>query len=247
MFCVLSGCERWVEQTDFFPLRDGNRWEYRLLDAALLKALSEGRTITTETAAIGEPPPPFSPPKAELVEDEKGPPPLRARRVALELQGATRELTFAARYGESDQVWSKRQGYVSFQDGRGRHYLLILPPRSGRRWIALAPSGEDLYYEVEGHTELATPAGFFQGCAVVRQESRDRSEVFRFWFAPDTGLVRRSKYYRGQEVFRQELVARRVQAALLDTRRAEERETTAAERLEVRGREHKGPATEAKW
>ena len=43
----LPGCEKEVTRTDYFPLRDGNKWEYRLLDRPLLQRLEKGEQITT--------------------------------------------------------------------------------------------------------------------------------------------------------------------------------------------------------
>jgi len=63
---------------------------------------------------------------------------------------------------------------------------------------------------------------------LVRQESRDRREIFRYWYAPEIGLVRRSKYFAGEEVFRQELVEFSVKPATLTCRQAEEREVRTA-------------------
>ena len=47
LLTVLTGCEKAVPRTDYFPLRDGNRWEYRLLDRPLLKRMAAGQPIAT--------------------------------------------------------------------------------------------------------------------------------------------------------------------------------------------------------
>src|SRR5688572_30835973 len=47
LMLLVTGCEKAVPRTDYFPLRDGNRWEYRLLDMPLLKRLGEGQAIVT--------------------------------------------------------------------------------------------------------------------------------------------------------------------------------------------------------
>ena len=265
---VLSGCsESDVPHTDYFPLRDGNHWEYRLLDTPLLKRLADGQVIATtpqedlkhnnENTVENEPP------KADVVEDaflepgrkltaksasnnqktkagagEGGGSPLFARRVVLDLLAAVDDLTYHALYDTAEQVWSKRSGYVGFQSNRGRSYLLILPPHTGYRWVVTGPAGQDLYYEIESAAAtVATPAGQFQYCVIARQESRDRREIFRYWFAPNVGLVRRSKYFMTEEVFRQELIDYKVKPATTATRAAEEREVKKAIEGKHRGSE----------
>ncbi|MEI6236378.1 MAG: hypothetical protein WCT04_25260, partial [Planctomycetota bacterium] len=49
LFAVcLTGCiEEDVPKNDYFPLRDGNHWEYRLLDRPLLGRLNAGQAIVT--------------------------------------------------------------------------------------------------------------------------------------------------------------------------------------------------------
>jgi hypothetical protein len=229
-----------VPRTDYFPLRDGNRWEYRLLDMPLLKRLEAGQTIVTAPAAADQPVGADSDlaPKAEVVGPDAAAPGAgntteqprgTARRVTLELRSAVDEVTCRALYDTAEQVWSKRNGYIGFQSGRGRCYLLILPPHSGYRWIVTAAAGQDLFFEVESAAaSVTTPAGSFKDCALARQESRDRREMFRYWFAPDVGLVRRSKYFLSQEVFRQELVEYAVKPATPATRLAEDREVRKA-------------------
>ena len=76
-------------------------------------------------------------------------------------------------------------------------------------------------------------------CAVSRQETRDRREIFRYWFAPGVGLVRRSKYYADEEVFRQELIQYEVRPSTTDGRRAEELEIREALKSKKRGTEHR--------
>ena len=44
---LLSGCEKSVPRTDYLPLRDGNRWDYRLLDLPLLKRIEAGQAVDT--------------------------------------------------------------------------------------------------------------------------------------------------------------------------------------------------------
>lgn len=243
----LIGCEKNVPRTDYFPLRDGNRWEYRLLDKPLLARLADGQAIVTaplegDAPASSEP---GLPSKAEIVGDafgEKQPaenaPPATARRVVLELHAAIDDLTYKALYDTAEQVWSKRSGYVGFQSARGRSYLLILPPHSGYKWVVTAPGGQDLFYEIEtAAAAVGTPRQRFDDCVLVRQESRDRREIFRYWFAPDVGLVRRSKYFAGEEVFRQELVEFSAKPATLATRQAEDREVRKAMEGKHRGNE----------
>lgn len=259
----MSGCERQVVRTDYFPLRDGNRWEYRLLDHAMLQRMAAGEEIATDLELSGgdakagdEPAAPAAvvvgldavdPKGAEdagkgtdTEKKEDAGSALRARRVALELKASIEdEVTFRATYDRFEQVWSKAGGYVGFQNARGRQYLLILPPHTGYRWVVTQPSGENLFFEVEGHSQIATPAGTFPMCAVSRQESRDKREMTRYWFAPDVGLVRRSKYFLDEEVFRQELVKYEVNAALPKTRSAEEKEIVKALKGGQHGQEHK--------
>ena len=280
LLLTLCGCEKEVTRNDYFPLRDGNRWDYRLLDMPLLKRLEDGQAIETapaggkSTAAPDEEASPTptleapaktdeisqfrSPetkrptkkdpalPDAGAKTDAKADPDikpeltprpgaLQARRVTLELRDAVNALTYRAKYDSYEQVWSKKSAYVGFQSNRGRSYLLILPPHTGYRWVASAPSGEDIYYEIESAVaDVTTPAGSFKGCAITRQESRDRKEIFRYWFAPDVGLVRRSKYFMNEEVFRQELVSYDVKPATPATRLAEEKEVQTA----VAGKNH---------
>jgi len=241
---ALPGCEKDVPRTDYMPLRDGNHWEYRLLDLPLLKRLAAGQAITTAplNADLAVPGPDSDlAPKSEVVDVETpGANPLSAdsgtkqasasaRRVFLELREAVDELTYRALYDTAEQVWSKRNGYIGFQSARGRYYLLILPPHTGYRWIVAAPTGQNLFFEIESAAAAAsTPAGTFKDCALARQESHDRREIFRYWFAPNVGLVRRSKYFAGEEVFRQELVEYTVKPATPATRLAEDREVRQA-------------------
>jgi hypothetical protein len=239
-----AGCvEEDIPKTDYFPLRDGNHWEYRLLDRPLLLKLNSGKAISTAplnaepvgTDADIEP-------KAEIVTDPKlgldAEPAATARRVVLDLQGPVDDITFKAVYDTAEQVWSKRDGYIGFQGARGRSYLLILPPHTHYRWVVSGSTGQNLYFEIEtARGEVTTPAGKFVNCAVSRQESRDRKEVYKYWFAPNVGLVRRSKYFAGEEVFRQELVEYKVQPAKPATRAAEEKEVKHAVENKIRGNE----------
>lgn len=244
---LLSGCvEEDVPKNDYFPLRDGNHWEYRLLDRPLLGRLNAGQAIVTaplNTDPIGSDA--DIEPKADVVIDEalglKPDTAATARRVVLDLQASTGdELTFKAVYDTAEQVWSKRDGYVGFQNARGRSYLLILPPHTGYRWVVAAGAGQNLYFEIEAaKADVSTPAGKFSNCAVARQESRDRKEVYKYWFAPSVGMVRRSKYFSGVEVFRQELVEYKVLPAKPETRAAEEKEVRKAIEGKKRGQEFK--------
>jgi len=241
---AFSGCERNVVRNDYFPLRDGNRWEYRLLDHPRLKAMATGQNVGTEATVSTEPmvSEETTQPKAELVEPGSSKTPSTvtpARRVALILKQGVDLLTYRATYDGFEQVWSKRGGYVGFQNQRGRHYLLILPPHSGYRWVVTDQSGQDLYYEIEAHRAVETPAGAFKECAVAREETRDKQEITRYWFAPNVGMVRRSKYFAGEEVFRQELVAYQARSARADARHAEDVEVRDALRGKNRGGEHR--------
>ena len=239
---LLAGCEKDVPRTDYMPLRDGNRWEYRLLDNPLLKRMAEGQEIQAgpQVPQVGADAD-QTPPKAALVDEstpkaDSAPP--TARRVALELRGELDDLTYKALYDTAEQVWSKKAGYIGFQSARGRSYLLILPPHTGYKWVVSSKAGEDLFYEIESaRATIATPAGTFENCALARQESRDRKEVFRYWFAPDVGLVRRSKYFVGEEVFRQELIEYAVKPATPGARMAEAREVQKAGEKGNRGSE----------
>jgi hypothetical protein len=249
LLAALAGCEKDVPRTDYMPLRDGNRWEYRLLDMPLLKRLAAGQAIITAppdadlTARQAGPDSDLAP-KAEVLETESKEPKtgtaaqterVTARRVVLELRDAVDELTYRSIYDTAEQVWSKRNGYIGFQSSRGRCYLLILPPHTSYRWVVTTPSGQDLFFEIEtASAPVATPAGEFKNCALARQESRDRKEIFRYWFAPNVGLVRRSKYFLNEEVFRQELVEYTVKPATPATRMAEDREVRKA----MEGRQH---------
>ncbi len=240
----LGGCvEQDVPKNDYFPLRDGNHWEYRLLDKALLGEITAGKAVVTAPLgvdAVGADA--DIEPKAEVVIDEKlGLKPdaaVMARRVVLDLQAAVDDLTFKAVYDTAEQVWSKKDGYVGFQSAHGRSYLLILPPHTGYRWVVAGPAKENLYCEIEtARGEVSTPAGKFSNCAISRQESRDRKEIYKYWFAPGVGLVRRSKYFSGVEVFRQELVDYKVLPAKPETRAAEEKEVKRAVEGKKRGQE----------
>src|SRR5437868_304583 len=216
---LLSGCEKSVPRTDYLPLRDGNRWDYRLLDLPLLKRIEAGQAVDTAPIDADLAPKRSNStdsdlvPKAQFVSPTKDAAPANgeaqstARRVALELRDAIDDLTYRAVYDTAEQVWSKKNGYIGFQSSRGRNYLLILPPHTGYKWVVTAPGGQDLFYEIESAASaVTTPAGSFRDCALARQESHDRKEIFKYWFAPNVGLVRRSKYFAGEEVFRQELV-----------------------------------------
>lgn len=243
---ALAGCESTVPHTDYFPLRDGNRWVYRLLDRPLLKRLNEGQAIVTgEADPLGKTPQAEfeSPLKAEVVDDlgksaSEAERPAFARSVSLELRAAIDPLTYRALYDTAEQVWSKRDGYVGFQSVRGRSYLLILPPHTGYKWVVTTSGGQNLYCQIESaQAAIGTPKQQFQNCAVVRQESRDRNEIFRYWFAPNVGLVRRSKYFMQEEVFRQELVDFSVKPATPATRMAEQQEVRKATEGTRRGTE----------
>jgi hypothetical protein len=261
LLLVSSGCiEEDVPKNDYFPLRDGNHWEYRLLDRPLLGRLNAHQIIETSPLRKDKP----NDHKADLLDNIPGDVDVSidaepvaevaddattgakkrdiatARRVALDLQAATDELTFKATYDQSEQAWSKRDGYVSFQSARGRSYLLILPPHSTYRWVVAGVAGQNVYYEIEtARGETKVPAGKFSNCAVARSESRDKREMFRYWFAPGVGLVRRSKYFAGEEVFRQELVDYKIQPAKHETRVAEEKEVKKALEGKRRGAEFK--------
>ncbi|HLX61157.1 MAG TPA: hypothetical protein VKX17_07730 [Planctomycetota bacterium] len=246
MLLLYCGCEEGdVPKNDYFPLRDGNHWEYRLLDRPLLGRLNAGQEIVT--APLNADPIGADAeiePKAELIDDKpdtKREPAATARRVALELQAAVGdELTYKATYDTAEQVWSKRDGYVGFQGTHGRSYLLILPPHTRYRWVVTNSAGQNLYFEIEtARGEVTTPAGKFANCAIARQESRDRKEMYKYWFAPGVGLVRRSKYFSGEEVFRQELVDYKVLAQKPETRAAEEKEVKHALEGKKRGNEFK--------
>ncbi len=247
------GCERQVVRGDYFPFRDGNRWEYRLLDSASLKKLQgndspqkstlppqeSGKTesdssLRAETIQPDLPKQTASEGKSMDSADSKIP---VGKRVVLELQEKQDELTYRAHYDGAQQVWSKKDGYISFQNARGRHYLLILPPHSSYRWVVTDDQDRNLYYEIEGHGELVTPAGIFQHCAVVKQETRDRRVTVRYWFAEGVGMVRRSKYYGGDEVFRQELVSHTLKPSTASGRKAEEEEVKRALKGKKRGTE----------
>jgi hypothetical protein len=239
----ITGCERSVPRTDYMPLRDGNRWEYRLLDMPLLKRLEQGQAIVTAPLNADLKVPSANegtaPVKAEVVDGlsptQENSTTNNARRVALELHDAIDDLTYKALYDTAEQVWSKRNGYIGFQSIRGRNYLMILPPHTGYKWVVTGPGGQDLFYEIESASAtVSTPAGTFHGCAIARQETRNRQEIFRYWFAPNVGLVRRSKFFANEEVFRQELVEYTVKPATPGTRMAELREVRKA----VEGKNH---------
>ena len=259
LLLLVNGCEKSVPRTDYFPLRDGNRWEYRLLDMPLLKRLADGQAINTapsekQVSAADQEDSDLAP-KADVVDPNgsefKAPQsdadsrPNSARRVVLDLRAAVDDLTYRAVYDTSEQVWSKRNGYIGFQSNHGRNYLLILPPHTGYKWVVTGPGGKDLFYEIESaNAAVSTPAGEFKGCALARQESRDRKEIFRYWFAPNVGLVRRSKYFAGEEVFRQELVEFNVKPATPQGRMAEDREVRKAVEGKNRGNEFRSAREE---
>lgn len=253
---LLSGCEKSVPRTDYFPLRDGNRWEYRLLDMPLLKRLEEGQAVVTAPLegdlAVRQAEDGGAAPKAEVIDglspSDENSTRTTARRVSLELHEAVDELTFKALYDTAEQVWSKKNGYVGFQSARGRSYLLILPPHTGYKWVVTGAGGQDLFYEIESAaSSVSTPGGTFRDCAIARQESRDRKEIFRYWFAPNVGLVRRSKYFANVEVFRQELVEFTVKPATPATRLAEDREVRRAVEGKNRGSEFRERSSDERW
>ncbi|HYG75584.1 MAG TPA: hypothetical protein VEK08_11325 [Planctomycetota bacterium] len=232
---LLAGCEKSVPRTDYMPLRDGNRWEYRLLDMPLLKRLEAGQVIETAPREDDA-----SVPRADNEKHSEASSGAKAvaRRVVLDMRDAVDELTYKAVYDTAEQVWSKKNGYIGFQSVRGRSYLLILPPHTGYKWVVTGSGGEDLFFEIESASaSVTTPAGAFSQCVVARQESRDRKEIFKYWFAPAVGLVRRSKFFAGEEVFRQELVEYIVKPATPATRMAEDREVRRAIEGKNRGSE----------
>lgn len=233
-----GGCERLAR--DYFPLRAGNHWEYRVMNQAALEDLRRGRQIVVAPAADKAAARATAvPPRAEIIlpENEKDGKsdaahhqnekaktvprtPRTVRRVVLELlphRPKDDPLTWRALYNGVKQAWSKRDGFLSLQDGRGRTALLLLPPHTGYRWEVVRRNGTRLYFEIEGLEKLRTPAATFDRCVVSRRESRDRREAVKYWFAPEVGLVRRSKYFLGEEVFRMELVYYRTRASSPET------------------------------
>jgi hypothetical protein len=244
LLSLTAGCERLGR--DYFPFHAGNRWEYRTLNAAALEELRHGREVRTNWK-LG-PADDFESPAAALIapDDEAGErdeadgqapaavvqePPLEARGVVMEMlehDPGDDPLTWRVRYNNVEQLWSKREGFLSFQDGRGRTSLLILPPHTGYRWEVVRKTGMRVYFEVEAHADLRTPVGLFEHCVISRQESRDRREIIRYWFAPNVGLVRRSKYWLDQEVFRLELLKCRVKLSKEETIRQTEKATDQA-------------------
>ncbi|MCX7804712.1 MAG: hypothetical protein N3A38_05920 [Planctomycetota bacterium] len=129
----------------------------------------------------------------------------------LEIVEKIRPFVFKAVYRDGEQVWAKEDDFLSVQDTAGRHYLLMLPPHTGYRWVEQDPSGRTRYYEIEGREDVATAAGRFAGCVRVLEEDRLKTWRTIHWYAPGVGLVRRSKYSRmGEEIFRAELVSFRV-------------------------------------
>src|SRR5947209_1601619 len=97
----LSACvEDDVDKADYFPLRDGNHWQYRLLDRALLGRLNAGQAIVTGASSDSRPDDVDVEPPAEVVLDDKlkSAPPATARRVTLDLQAAVDDLTYKALY-----------------------------------------------------------------------------------------------------------------------------------------------------
>jgi len=250
---LFTGCERAVPHNDYFPMRDGNVWEYRMFDQKLLQELEAGRQVGTAPNISGdvvEPEEKPRQPKAEVVGAEGQPAKAKAsreaRRISLQLKESIDEITFRASYDNYEQVWSKRSGYIGFQDAKKRHYLLILPPHTGYKWIADQGDGQNLYYEIEGQQDLSTPAGMFYHCAVAREESRDKTEVNRYWFAPGVGLVRRSKYFQDEEVMRQELVKYNVRPSSASSRLEEEKELEKAMGSKKHGQEFRSEDDKAK-
>jgi len=258
MLVLFSGCEKAVPRTDYFPLRDGNRWDYRLLDMPLLKRLDAGQNVGTgkidadlrvaqpdSDLGGGQFADPNSAPKSDKADKASaaGKVDAAARRVSLQLRDSIDPITFKALYDTAEQVWSKRNGYVGFQSTRGRNYLLMLPPHTGYKWVVTSAAGQDLFYQIESaNVSLETPAGKFDNCVLARQESRDRKEIFKYWFAPNVGLVRRSKYFADEEVFRQELVEYAVQPATPATKLEEDREVRRAIEGKNRGSEFREQA-----
>jgi hypothetical protein len=256
MLLLFAGCERAVPRTDYFPLRDGNRWDYRLLDMPLLKRLDAGQNVGTgkidadirvaqpdsDLTGGGQFADPNSSPNADKAA-VAGKVDAAARRVSLQLRDSIDPITFKALYDTAEQVWSKRNGYIGFQSTRGRNYLLMLPPHTGYKWVVTSAAGQDLFYQIESvNVSLETPAGKFDNCVLAKQESRDRKEVFKYWFAPNVGLIRRSKYFVEEEVFRQELVEYAVQPATPATRLEEDREVRHAIEGKNRGSEFRDQA-----
>lgn len=259
MLVLFAGCEKAVPRTDYFPLRDGNRWDYRLLDMPLLKRLEAGQNVGTGKIDVdsrvaqpdsdltggGQFADPNSVAKSDKTEKASvaGKVDAAARRVSLQLRDSIDPITFKALYDTAEQVWSKRNGYVGFQSTRGRSYLLMLPPHTGYKWVVTSAAGQDQFFQIESaNVSLETPAGKFDSCVLARQESRDRKEVFKYWFAPNVGLIRRSKYFVEEEVFRQELVEYAVQPATPATRLEEDREVRHAIEGKNRGSEFRDQA-----
>src|SRR5258708_1471916 len=111
LILLFSGCEERVAHNDYFPLRDGNHWEYRLLDRPLLKRMAAGETIVTAPLESAEAPrnddDPIESdvPKAEVVAEPgktDAPPAATARRVVLELHEQVDEITFKATYDKGE-------------------------------------------------------------------------------------------------------------------------------------------------
>ena len=105
--------------------------------------------------------------------------------------------TFTATDGGEPGAWSWEDGFLSFQQGGSRAYLLMLPASPGVKWWTVTPEGARVSCEVTGFAKVTTPAGVFPRCVEVLMETVGGRTEMRHWFAPGVGWVRHSSGPRG--------------------------------------------------
>lgn len=113
----------------------------------------------------------------------------RTRDIRLEITGRESKLTWWARDGDLECLWSKEDEIISVQQAGSRIYLLWLPPAPGSGWWTVTPDGERVWCKVVGRETVHLPAGTFRNCAVVVMEQPGGKAEMRHWFAPDVGWV----------------------------------------------------------
>ncbi len=121
----------------------------------------------------------------------------RRTRRRMKITRQTSELTYEASDGGERALWSWEDGFLSFQQGARRIYLLILPPGQGAGWWTVTPEGVRVWCKVRGRGTVSVPAGVFPDCVEVLMEPVGGKTEMRHWFARGVGWVRYSYGPRG--------------------------------------------------
>ncbi len=132
----------------------------------------------------------------------------RTRQRRMTVTAKISELTYRTSDGGDSALWSWEDGFLSFQQGGRRVYLLALPPTEGSGWWTVTPEGARVWCKVKGRGEVSVPAGDFRNCVEVLMQPAGGKTEMRHWFAPGVGWVRYSYGPRGAKPWMvRELVA----------------------------------------